>query len=230
MARGRGYIQNARQRLRIAQSRLRSGGSRPGGGRGRLGGASPRPWDSQAQRESAVLGAESADARAGLAANYDRAQRELGFGAGANDPYSASAENKTDLANNQRGITNTAGNQLYAGSTANAQSAARSEYDKQQKGLEDQFAQAQSSYNQGTAQTARDEKLGMAGIKEGAIERRLATAPAPLGVGGSRGRLAQGRGRVVEAQGVRRPVAARALNARARAINARFSGKGRGRF
>ena len=228
MARGRGYVQNAAQRLRRAKGRGAGGGGAAGGrGRGRLGGRSPMPWDSQAQRESAELGAESADARTGLAAGFDRAQRELGFGAGAGDPYSLAAQNKTALASNQRGITNASGNQLYAGSTANAQSSARSEFDKTQKGLEDEFAQAQTAFNQGTARTARDEQIAQAGIKEGALERRLATDPRPLGVGGPRGRPARGgRGRIAEGRNVRRSAVARAMNAQARALNAR---RGRGR-
>lgn len=187
------------------------------------------PFDSTAQRESALLGNEAADARAGLAARLSGAENDLGFGSGASNPYSAAAENKTQLTNNQRGITNAAGNQLYAGSTANAQSGARSEYDKTQKGLEGQFAAAQTDYASGVAKTARDEALGMQGIREGAIERRAASKPAPLGVRGGRAP----RGRVApinEKQNIRRPAAARAMNARARAINARLNGgRGRGR-
>ena len=222
MPRGRGYVDNAQRRLKLAQSR---GGAGKGRGRGRLGGPSPMPWDSTAQRESAELGNEAADTRTGLGASYDRAQRELGFGVGADDPYSASAKNKTQLASNQRGITNTAGNQLYAGSTANKQSGARSQFDETQKGLESSFADAQSAYARGQARTTRDEQLGQAGIKEGAIGRAAASEPQPLGVGGGRGRSARGRG-VVEGRNVRRPAAARAMNAQARAVNAR---RGRGR-
>jgi hypothetical protein len=186
------------------------------------------PWDSQAQRESAELGAESADARTGASAAYDRAQRTLGFGVGADDPYSATAENKSQLEKAARGVTNTAGNQLYAGSTANAQSDVRSEYDKQQKGLEDQYAQAQSDYASGTARTARDEQIGSAAIKEGALERAAATEPKPLGVGRGRARPT-GRGRVTEGRNVRRPAEARAMNAQARALNSQLNKRGRGR-
>lgn len=187
------------------------------------------PFDSIAQREEAQLGNESADTRASLAAKYAAAQSDLGFGSGASNPYSQSAENQTQLDNNQRGITNASGNQLYAGSTANAQSGARSEYDKNQKQIEDQFASEQANYNSGVAQTNRDEALGARGIREGAIERRASSKPAPLGVGGGRG--PRGRpGAINEKQNIRRPAAARALNARARAINARLNGgKGRGR-
>jgi hypothetical protein len=183
------------------------------------------PWDSQAQRESAELGNEGADARSSLSSSYDRAQRQLGFGAGADDPYSATAQNKTTLANNQRGVSTTAGNQLYSGSTANAQSAVRSEYDKRQKGLEDEFAQAQADYTGGVARTTRDEQIGVGGIKEGAIGRAAASEPAPLGVG--RGR-APGRGRpggIRESRNVRRPAQARAMNAQARKLNARGRGR-----
>lgn len=220
MARGRGYVQNAQERLRLAKSRAKAGA------RGRGRGKSPRPWDSQAQRESAELGAESADARSGLSADYDRAQRELGFGVGADDPYSATGQNREQLTRAARGITNTAGNNLYAGSTANAQSQARGEFDQQQKGLEDEFARAQSAYASGTARTTRDEQIGSAAIKEGAIERRAATEPQPLGVGAGR----RGRGRINEGQNVRRPAAARAMNAQARKLTGGRAGRGRGRI
>jgi len=235
MARGRGYVQNAAQRLAAAKSRLRGGGGAAGGGRrgrGRAGGPSAMPWDSQAQRESGELGNEAADTRASLAAQYAKAQSDLGFGSGASNPYSASAENKTQLTNDQRGITNASGNQLYAGSTANAQSSARGAYDKTQKGLEDTFSEAQGAYTGGLAKTGRDESLGQSAIREGAIGRAAASEPASLGVGGGRGR-GRGRGRVGgpgrDGRNVRRPGQARAMNAQARAINARVNGRGRGR-
>jgi hypothetical protein len=186
------------------------------------------PWDSQAQRESAELGNETADTRSALGAKLASAEQELGFGAGASNPYSRAAENKQQLTNDQRGITNAAGNNLYAGSTLNAQSQARSGYDKTQKGLEDAYAGAQADYTGGTARTARDEQMGLASIKEGAIGRASSTDPAPLGVGGGPA-ARRGRGRVVEAQNIRRPGQARAMNAKARAINARLSSPARGR-
>jgi len=193
------------------------------------------PWDSTAQRESAELGNEAADTRAGLGAKYSAAQNELGFGSGADNPYSRSAENKEQLGNNQRGITNTAGNQLYAGSTINKQSSARSAYDKTQKGLEDSYAEAQAAYNRGVAQTGRDEQLGGARIAEGAVQRAAASEPEKLGVGGAgrrAGVVARGRGRLngpgADGRNVRRPGQARQLNAKARAINARVNAR-RGR-
>ncbi|HXR30812.1 MAG TPA: hypothetical protein VN752_06695, partial [Solirubrobacterales bacterium] len=164
-------------------------------------------------------------------------QRELGFGVGAGDPYSASAENKKQLGSAQRGIVNTAGTQLYAGSTVNAESSARSQYDKAQKGLEDEFAQAQAAYDRGLARSTRDEQLGALAIKEGAIGRAAASEPESLGVGGGGGRRAgaarSGRGRVGgpgrDGRNVRRPGQARRLNAQARGLNARIN-RGRGRI
>lgn len=244
MARGRNYTANAARRLANARARQRGRGrvsvGGRGGGRGKgsgLGPAAPMPWDSQAQRESGELGNEAADTRASLAAKYAAAQNELGFGSGASNPYSKSAENKTQLESNQRGITNTAGNQLYAGSTLNKQSGARSAYDKNQKALEDSYAAAQGAYTRGVSQTGRDESLGQNAIREGAINRAAASEPEPLGVGGGGGRrkgVVRGRGRVGgpgrDGRNVRRPGQARTMNAQARAINSRVNARrGRGR-
>jgi len=230
MPRGRGFTNRAQRRYNRAQARARGRGRGKAGGRGRggLGGPAPMPWDSQAQRESGALGNEASDTRASLGAGFSRAQNELGFGAGKDNPYSASAENKSLYTANKRGITNTAGNQLYAGSTINKQSAARGNYDKRQKQLEDSFAEAQSAYNRGVARTSRDEALGRAAIKEGAIGRAAASEPQPLGVGGGR-RRGRGRGRISGPRNVRRPQQARRLNARARNINARLNRRNRGR-
>lgn len=245
MARGRSYTANAQRRVATARARQRGRGrGRAAGGAGRGRGGSglsepaPMPWDSTAQRESGELGNEAADTRASLAASYAAAQSDLGFGSGASNPYSRSAENKTNLASNQRGITNTAGNQLYAGSTLNKQSDARSEYDKTQKALEGSYSEAQDAYTRGVAKTSRDESLGQNAIREGAIGRAAASEPEPLGVGAGGGRrrgAVRGRGRAPSGPGadgrnVRRPSQARNMNARARAINTRVnSRRGRGR-
>jgi hypothetical protein len=185
------------------------------------------PFDSQGQREEAELGNETADARATLAASYAKAQNDLGFGTGVSNPYGAVAENAKELANNQRGIGSSAGNNLYSGSTLNAQSQVRSGFDKAQTGIEGEINQAEGEYTGGVARTAREEALGEAGIKEGAIERAAASEPKPLGVGrgSGRGRL----GGPNEGRNIRRPQAARAANAQARAIRNRLASTARGR-
>lgn len=203
MARGRGYAQNAQRRPSPAQAGLRGRGrntARNGRGRGRRSRPSPLPFDSQAARESAELGNEGADVRAGLAAKFAAASNELGFGTGSANPYGESQENKRGYEANRRGILNTAGNQLYAGSTVNAQSNARAAYDRAQKAIEDRYAQAQGDYTGGVAETGRQEGLGELGIKEGAIKRAEASEPAPLAAGNRRRR---GRGRVAAGSGLK---------------------------
>jgi hypothetical protein len=150
------------------------------------------PFDAQAQREASMLGNEGADARATLASDYALAQNKFGFGTGTDNPYSEQAENRRVYAADRRGVLNTAGNSLYSGSTLNKVSEARGRYDRNQKAINEQIARAQSDYTGGVAKTARDEALGMAGIKGGAIERAAAAEPAPLAPGGGRRR---GRGR-----------------------------------
>lgn len=164
MARGRG------------EGRRRSRGR---GGRGR-GRRAPMPFDSQAARESAELGNEGADTRASLLDQYSRAQHQLGFGEGASDPYADTGLNKQRLQSDQRGVANTAGNSLYAGSTINARREAASRYDRRQKEIDENVAEAQTDFARGETQTARDEAVGQTGIKEGAIERAAASEPQPL--------------------------------------------------
>ncbi len=199
----------------MARGRLTASPRRQRRRRGRgLRGPSPLPYDSQAQRESGTLGNEAADTRASLAAAYNRAQSQLGFGIGADSPYAASALNRDRLASNQRAAVNGSGRQLYAGSTLNKQSAARSQYDRNQKQIEDESAEAQTDYTGGISRTRRDELLGKAQITAGAIERAAASDPQPLGVGRGRGRgVARGRGRQVR-PGQPRQVNPQALNAR----------------
>jgi hypothetical protein len=162
--------------------------------RGRRRGAKPRgraplPFDAQAQYESAKLGNEAGDTRAALASDYAKAQSDLGFGLGADNPYGAEAENRRRLTADRRGILNTAGNQLYSGSTANARSQAASRYDRREKAIQNEIGEAANAYTGGTAQVGREEQTGQLGIRAGAIERKAATPPQPLAVGRARGRV-----------------------------------------
>lgn len=152
------------------------------------------PFDSRAARESAELGNEAGDTRAKLLDQYNRAQHDLGFGAGASDPYAATGLNKQKLASDQRGVANTAGNSLYAGSTINARRQAASRYDRRQKEIDENIAEAQTDFASGQSQATRDEAVGQIGIKEGAIERAAASEPQPLAPGRRRGRGRAGGG------------------------------------
>lgn len=154
-------------------------------GRGRNAPAA-MPWDSQAERESAELGNEAGDTRASLAADYERFQREAGFGLGADNPYSAAATLKQQRDSNRRGTLNTAGNQIYAGSTINKLRGANRRYDVGYQKLQDQNAQAQAAYQRGLGRTQRDQQQGAAAIKEGALNRKVASEPQPLAAGPGR--------------------------------------------
>lgn len=222
MARGRLIRYPQRQ----PQARPRGRGRAPVASRGPgLHGRSPLPFDSTAQREASVLGNEAADTRANLAAKLSRSEFDLGFGQGADNPYGDTTLNRDQLAQGLRASVNGSGRQLYAGSTLNKQSAARGQYDRNQKEIEDSIAEAQAGYNEGRARTQRDTALGLAGIKEGAIERRLATEPKPLAVPArGRRRAPARRGRALP--GVpRQPI--RLTPQQAQKINARINGRGR---
>lgn len=146
------------------------------------------PIDAQAVREGARLGNEGGDTRVNLAARYDEAQQNIGFGTGAGNPYSEAAQLKAQHVANTRGIRNTAGNQLYAGSTLNKMSAERSQFDAGQKRLEDTAARATAAYNRGVARSRRDEQMGRYDIQEGAINRAVSAGPTPMAVPRGRGR------------------------------------------
>ncbi len=168
--------------------RRRGGGA---GGRGRVGGRgapAPMPWDSQAERESAELDNEAGDTRTQIASDYQRSQEELGFGAGADDPYSQAALLKERREASRRGIMATAGNQLYAGSTVNAQRGTQRQFDIGYQQLQDTAARDQAVYNTGTGRIQRDEQLGLGAIKEGALNRAAASEPPPLAAGNGKRR------------------------------------------
>jgi len=152
------------------------------------------PWDSQAERENAELGNEAGDTRTQLASDYQRSQEELGFGAGADTPYSQAALLKDRREATRRGIMSTVGNQLYAGSTVNAQRGTQRQYDIGYQQLQDSLARDQAAYNTGVGRIQRDEQLGLGGIKEGALNRAVASEPQPLAVPGA-GRGVRGRSR-----------------------------------
>jgi len=151
------------------------------------------PWDSTAQRESAELGNEAGDTRASLTTGFQRTQEDLGLGEGASNPYSHAAQLARERDSNQRGITNTAGSNLYSGSTVNAQRQATSQYDESRKGLESEYDRAKTDYESGVGKTSRDYQQGIAAIKEGAINRALASEPQPLAPGGGGGARRAGR-------------------------------------
>lgn len=167
-----------RSTSRRAPSAIRQGAVQT---RPRANRRTPLPFDSQAERESAELGNEAADTRASLRSSFQQSQEESGLGEGASNPYSHAAQlaRERDAAQRLSGV----GNRLYAGSTVNKLRYAAGHYDEGMKQLEAGQDRAQADYLRGTGQTNRDYQLGISKIKEGAINRALATEPAPLAPG-----------------------------------------------
>lgn len=183
------------------------------------------PWDSTAERESATLGNEAGDTRASLAAKWQAQQEELGLGEGASNPYSHASQLSRERDANQRGITNTAGANLYAGSTVNAQRTATRQYDEGLGQLTAAYDRSKAAYERGTGQTDRDYQLGVSKIKEGAINRALESEPAPLAPGPGRVRPARAGGRPAP----RRVAAPRRAPARRAPVMVTAARGGRGR-
>lgn len=179
-------------------------GSRPPrrqqGGRGR----EPMPYDSTAEREGAELGNEAGDTRAQLTTKFLRSQEDLGFGAGATNPYSSAAQLARERDAAQRGTLNAAGNSLHAGSTLNATRETAQRYDEGRKALEQSYDRSRTDYESGGQQTERDYQLGLAKIKEGALNRALEKEPAPIAPGRRAGSGVRGSGRRQPVRGRRR--------------------------
>jgi hypothetical protein len=179
---------------------------RPGRGRPGRFGKAVSPWDSQAEREQSEAGFEKAQTTADLAGERQAQEEQSGLGpAGADNPYSDAAMLKRQRESSSRGQLNTAGNQLYAGSTINAQRGIQSAYDQSYNQLTATDAQQAAANARGVNTANREYELGLAKIKEGAYNRALETEPAPLAVGSRGGR----RGRVVRRGGTPRNLPAR---------------------
>lgn len=138
------------------------------------------PLDSRALRESSELGNEAADTRATLTSRFQQDQEESGLGEESTNPYSRAAQLAREYEANQKGITNTAGASLYAGSTINAQRQASRGYDEGFNRLTAAAARSKADYEGGIGRTNRDFEQGLASIKEGALNRALSSEPAPL--------------------------------------------------
>ncbi|HEX7246424.1 MAG TPA: hypothetical protein VF245_12765 [Solirubrobacterales bacterium] len=167
------------------------------------------PWDSTAQREASGLGNEAADTRASLSNRWQQQQEEMGLGEGASNPYSHASQLARERDNNQRGVTNTAGNNLYSGSTVNAQRQTQSQYDEGFNQLTAAYDRSKQAFERGSGKTERDYQQGMAAIKEGAINRALASEPQPLAPGGGGGARRAGRRAPARRAPARRPAGRR---------------------
>jgi hypothetical protein len=195
-----------RQKTGIASNRPARGGGTGGGaapGPGGSAGASvapgraPTPWNSAA--ENIVAGARRN--YLGAQANFDLAEKEAkqdyGLDSGFNDykanPYSRAALLEQSYQNANRGTMNSAGLQLYSGSTSNALGANRSTRDLNYNDLASAYREALGQITVGRTEAAEkkaEEEREAEWRRIEAAERSEPDAeasPAPGGGGGSSG-------------------------------------------
>lgn len=169
---------------------LRQGGGSSGRGAGAPGpGGLPQPstampWDAQATLETAGAYRNASDKLAGLRGNWDAEQRSIGIGQGyENNPYSQASLLQRQREIGNRGAINSAGNQLYAGSTVN-------HLGQVERGYSEGRAHLQESYEARRAQVEREELATQHEIQAEqeqaqleAIRRAEEAAPEPAPVG-----------------------------------------------
>lgn len=151
-------------RAGLGQGRAVGGGAPgPGGSAGAMapGGPSPTPWSSKAQQ--IVAGAQRKYLNE--IANFDLAEQtakqDFGLDPGFNDykanPYSRAALLEQSYLNQNRGTVNSAGLQLYAGSTSNALGSNRRVYGENRDYLQKAYSGALGEISAGRAQAAQEQ-------------------------------------------------------------------------
>ena len=136
-----------------------NGRNRPGGGQGQQGpqnapqglpqASTAMPWDSLSTSEEAGAYRNAEDKLAGLRGNWEARQRWYGIDPQfANNPYSQASLLQRQREIGKRGTLNSAGNQLYAGSTVNRLG-----------GVDRSYSEGYSHLNEGyEAERAREER------------------------------------------------------------------------
>jgi len=195
----------ARPRYHTGLGPGRAAGSSPGPG-GSAGavapgasGPAPTPWNTKA--EQIVAGARRSYLNE--LGNYDLAEQtakqEFGLDPGFNDyksnPYSRAALLEQSYQNANRGTINSAGLQLYSGSTSNALAGNRSVYGQSRDELEKAYRDALGEISAGRAKAAQEKAERE---QEAEWERIAAAEAAPLepeaAPGGSKQRKPKQRG------------------------------------
>lgn len=120
----------------------------------------PLPWDGAAANDEAGAGRRLANTVTGLQAGWVRTQQDFGLEGSwadpASNPYSRATLLQRSYDNARRGTTNSAGNQLYAGSFINAQNQNTHQFNLGRDELQKSYAEAQAR-NLAEQQQAQDE-------------------------------------------------------------------------
>lgn len=166
----------------------------------------PMPWDLAASQGENNAQRNYGNTLAQIGSNWALTQQEYGlegpYADASSNPYSKAALLQRSYDNARRGTTNSAGLQLYAGSTVNAQNANTFHYNEGYDSLQKGFARAGAEKI--SAEQAAQERLQSAAeeanwrrIEAGLqAEPEAAAAPAPGG-GGSHATLGK-RGRQIK--------------------------------
>jgi hypothetical protein len=155
----------------------------------------PTPWDLAASQSEANAQRNYGNTLAQIGSNWALTQQEYGlegpYADAANNPYSKATLLQRSYDNARRGTTNSAGNQLYAGSTVNAQNANTFSYNEGYDALQKGYARAGAE--KVSAEQAAQERLQAAGEEanwrrieaglQSEPEAAAAPVPAPSGPG-----------------------------------------------
>lgn len=179
-----GQARPAGANVGLAGAKPAGGGG--GGGAAAAGLAAPAPtpppagapWDAQAEREWGGGENKYRDKMAGIQGDWAYRQEWYGLG-GASNPYSQAAllQHRHEVDN--RTVMNSAGNQLYAGSTVDRHAAADRTFDVAYKQLEAAYAAENAKREREEAEARHEWEDEQAAIREGAVGRAEEVEPPP---------------------------------------------------
>lgn len=181
----------ARQRMGLGRGRAIAGPgaarrrrpSRPGRNRGRgrggFGAPAPAPWDSGAGGLASAALRNRENALAGIRGDFRYQQQQFGLGSGGETPYSQAAALKRQRKIGNKSNLNSAGLQLYSGSTINRARGVASAYDRGRQRLEADYARVQERTKQREAQARGEYGDALAEAREGALDRAAEQSPEP---------------------------------------------------
>lgn len=123
-------------------------------------GPAPTPWNSKAEQIVAGARRNYLNAQGNFDLAESEAKQDYGLDPGFNDykanPYSRAALLEQSYQNANRGTLNSAGLQLYSGSTSNALSGNRSTFDFNKNALANSYREALGEITQGRTKAAEE--------------------------------------------------------------------------
>lgn len=146
------------------------------------------PWDAGAEASSSAALLNRENTLAGVRGDRLYQQEQGGLGEFANNPYSQAAALKQQRDNANKANLNSAGLQLYSGSTINHARGISAAYDRGRQRLEAEEAQAREQAKQREQDAQLSYQDSVAQATEGALDRAAAEPLAPEAPGRPRRR------------------------------------------